>query len=369
MATGGGDENSNPFSYRNFVKHKRFSNNDSTENDESDRNAPVMRLDLVDDEKSSINREDNPSTRRNRQGDNSFSLRKFLKTSSKSSNGHLSKLDLANDLPDFVQDHIPPSPNLSRQVQPGPSNVSLPDFALDSNPSPNHEPPMSNPAATIEPHRTGELPEILSDSQVQRNKDSSINGSLANENLRDYEIRRLREENDELRRQLEEARHCAQTQSKQVSEVLKEMEIIQQREREETAAIESVVQSVENNLDTATKRAQKAETELTQSKQLIKQLNNRLSELQIENRTLRAGKSVQSNEAIKEKVRNASEQLNSAAITAKATLQQLMGGVDQIKLISEVLASVDKITDASIPTDDYVDSKTYTTGAYGESID
>lgn len=54
MATGGGDENSNPFSYSNFVKNKGFSKKDNKDNKENNRNTPVMRPDLVDDEKSSV---------------------------------------------------------------------------------------------------------------------------------------------------------------------------------------------------------------------------------------------------------------------------------------------------------------------------
>lgn len=98
---------------------------------------------------------------------------------------------MANDLPDFVQDHIPPPPSSSRQPLPVSTNVSLPDFALDSNPSPGQVPPVDNPAANSEPRRTGELPEILSDSQVQMNKEISVNGSSGNENLIEYENRRV----------------------------------------------------------------------------------------------------------------------------------------------------------------------------------
>lgn len=52
-----------------------------------------------------------------------------------------------------------------------------------------------------------------------------------------------------------------------------------------------------------------------------------------------------------------------------SSYRQLMCGVDQIKLVAEVLASVDKITDASIPTGNYSDSKIDEAGAFGGSVD
>ena len=64
---------------------------------------------------------------------NPFSFKKFLQPDNKSkpSTGptSLKTLDLANDLPDFVQDHY--SGNDSPRSRP-PVDVPLPDFALDS---------------------------------------------------------------------------------------------------------------------------------------------------------------------------------------------------------------------------------------------
>ena len=73
--------------------------------------------------------------------ENPFSFKKFLQTNPNTSGARpksaanasiLSKLDLANDLPDFVQDHFSgdSSRTLSRNI---PTDVPLPDFALDSN--------------------------------------------------------------------------------------------------------------------------------------------------------------------------------------------------------------------------------------------
>lgn len=82
--------------------------------------------------------------------ENPFSFKKFLQTGSggarpknRSGDPSLATLDLACDLPDFVQ----PVAETNRRPTRGSSDVPLPDFALDSNgslPMPNSHSSLSN---------------------------------------------------------------------------------------------------------------------------------------------------------------------------------------------------------------------------------
>ncbi|XP_013396761.1 serologically defined colon cancer antigen 3 homolog [Lingula anatina] len=316
--------------------------------------------------------------------------------------------DVASDLPDFVQDQFD---RQRLRDRPG-RDLELPDFALDTSvtnainlPSPNIDhgsgtnsnptipldidpvipldinPPIDRVPVNGHVHaaetgasggisndlilgnspRKAALPDFLSDSALGGSP--PFGGDWTTEGLPngdsiayhvtsgslELEVRRLQQENAALRQQLEDARQQAEVESRRVAKILKEKEATQKRESEETAALEKMVQQVEANLETTTQRAVRAESKVASLKQDVKNLQGQISSLTAENTALRSGDNLHG--AMREKARYASEQIKAAATNAELSLKHLLGGVDSMKLVANMLAHIDMVTEQP-PTGD-----------------
>ncbi|CAC5415065.1 SDCCAG3 [Mytilus coruscus] len=375
--------------------------------DSSNKNRRKDRATLVisDDEKPVNTSSSNQRPKKKKNGDaNPFSFKKFLSGSSSSAGarpktynntqniGNSSPRvapDFASDLPDFVQNHFSDHTH----------DLNLPDFAISSQPSNitglnshNNEAPGDNiysaesdnhvnsdpePVAMVSGGTT-RLPDFLSDGILKNDCDHSdnristleINGDYELELRRIYsctleingdyelrrmstingdyelELRRLREENSMLRTQLEEARREAVTESQRCHKMKKDMEDLQKKEAEENTALENMVQQIEANLTITTKRAVQAETTVSKLQSDIKGLQKQVTSLRSENDLLRSGDHGLAE--IRERTKYSSEQLASAANTAEQSLKQLLQGVDQMKILAQVLSSIDKISEEPV---------------------
>ncbi|ELU14689.1 hypothetical protein CAPTEDRAFT_224903 [Capitella teleta] len=158
--------------------------------------------------------------------------------------------------------------------------------------------------------------------------DSTECASPSNGLSEDLDVRRMRElteENSNLRRALRES----QLRVGQVELQMKQQAV---KEAEETQALEQMVQQVEGNLKTANSRALKAEQTIVQLRQEISILKANSADPQ---------------SIMKDKTKYAAEQLAATATTAEANLKQMMEGVKKLRLMSEILASVDSVTEES----------------------
>lgn len=389
MAEGGDENEDNPFSFKKFVS-PRDKENETTEEsehtmvngqvldilpdigDSSNKNRRKERATLViSDDESQIPIVSNTTTKtkKKKNGEsNPFSFKKFLSGSSTSSagggarpktfntqNSSGSRItpDLATDLPDFVQDHF------SEQAQ----DLNLPDFAVSSHlnntnlSSHSHNNEVSSDSANGENHTdnepvvmatggTSSLPDFLSDGILKNDCELHSENRISTFEVNgDYELelRRMREENSVLRKQLEEARKEALTESQRCHKMKKNMEDIQKKEAEENTALENMVQQIEANLTTTTQRAVQAENTVSKLQTEVKGLQKQLTSLRSENELLRSGDHGLAE--IRERTKYSSEQLMSAANTAEQNLKQLLQGVDQMKMLAQVLSSIDKITE------------------------
>ncbi|XP_076112947.1 uncharacterized protein LOC143080795 [Mytilus galloprovincialis] len=395
MAEGGDENEDNPFSFKKFVVPKEAEQNKSEEDitpthngqvldilpdigDSSNKNRRKDRSTLVisDDEKTVNTSSSNQRPKKKKNGDaNPFSFKKFLSGSSSSAGarpktynntqniGNSSPRvapDFASDLPDFVQNHFSDHSH----------DLNLPDFAISSQPSNNtglnshnnedsgeniysaeNDNHVNSEPVTMVSGGTTRLPDFLSDGILKKDCDHSNHGDNRISTLEvngDYELelRRLREENSMLRTQLEEARREAVTESQRCHKMKKDMEDLQKKEAEENTALENMVQQIEANLTITTKRAVQAETTVSKLQSDVKGLQKLVTSLRSENDLLRSGDHGLAE--IRERTKYSSEQLASAANTAEQSLKQLLQGVDQMKILAQVLSSIDKISEEPV---------------------
>ncbi|XP_066289647.1 endosome-associated-trafficking regulator 1-like [Branchiostoma lanceolatum] len=271
----------------------------------------------------------------------------------------------STELPDFVQDYFLTDTKTAIPEKHLPSFFSDPEVPgiVDGTTGQNAQPldnvlgaglasveiPTVNPEAGSVESSVQEgpinLPDFLSDGAM-------CNGELEEEGQEsagaaagvDHTVFvQMEKDNRTLRRQLVEARRQVQSQTERISELQQQMSAQSKAEAEETAALERMVQQVETNLEVATKRAVTAEETIAKQKKEIKSLQARVSLLTQENSSLRAGDSPLT--GVREKAKSASEQLSTAAKNADQSIRQLLTGVETLKLVSDLLADIDKITE------------------------
>ncbi|XP_078607654.1 uncharacterized protein LOC144879765 isoform X1 [Branchiostoma floridae x Branchiostoma japonicum] len=190
------------------------------------------------------------------------------------------------------------------------------------------------------------LPDFLSDGAIcngELEEEGGQEGTGVASGVDHTVFVQMEKDNRTLRRQLVEARRQVQSQTERISELQQQMSAQSKAEAEETAALERMVQQVETNLEVATKRAVTAEETIVKQKKEIKSLQARVSLLSQENSSLRAGDSPLT--GVREKAKSASEQLSTAAKNADQSIRQLLTGVETLKLVSDLLADIDKITE------------------------
>ncbi|XP_075558120.1 endosome-associated-trafficking regulator 1-like isoform X3 [Dermacentor variabilis] len=145
-------------------------------------------------------------------------------------------------------------------------------------------------------------------------------------------IERLEEKNKQLQRHLEEAQKVNKEQSKRLKSLEEQLVLQQAREREETAALERMVQQVECNLKTALERASTAEELAYSLKQEVKALQARCKHLEM-----------QQNRDLSEMTSDLSCKLRTAADSAEGSLRSLLEGVKHLRLYSEIVESWNKV--------------------------
>lgn len=161
----------------------------------------------------------------------------------------------------------------------------------------------------------------------------------ANSFSRTSPMQQLQEENMCLRRSLKDLHKSSSVYQERIQQLSEELVCRRREEEKETQALESMVQSVEQNLHLMTKRAVKAENSVSKLKQelqllqVIKSENERLLAEQLDTMT-----------AMKHNAQAAAEYLGKTTTQARSSIKQLMGEAENLHLVSQLLQSIDKIS-------------------------
>ncbi|XP_072520878.1 endosome-associated-trafficking regulator 1 [Salminus brasiliensis] len=174
--------------------------------------------------------------------------------------------------------------------------------------------------------------------------DISYHTKISSTENRIRDQQKLREENSLLRKQIRELIKKSETDSTKIRQLKDELHNRKLQEEREAKALETMVQSVEQNLQLMTKRAVKAENNLSKLKQEVQQLQSQLDTCKCENERLRAGESAALS-TMRHNAHMASEYLNKAARDAETSIKQLLTGREALCLVSQLLGSIDKITE------------------------
>jgi rubrerythrin len=134
-------------------------------------------------------------------------------------------------------------------------------------------------------------------------------------------------------------------QNKKILKLEKRLNELMHKEEKENKTLELVVQQVENNLLKTTERAIKSEKN-------CESLNNELNEMKAKYKVLNQenliikNSLIQSKCDIKDSINDIVFKLNRASDSAEKSLNVLLSGCNELKLISNCLESLGKITDA-----------------------
>ncbi|XP_062873996.1 endosome-associated-trafficking regulator 1 [Trichomycterus rosablanca] len=199
--------------------------------------------------------------------------------------------------------------------------------------------------------------DFLPDTRFHRKSTGSYEGDVetsvidvtfqAKKNSTDNVVRdqqKLREENSQLRRYIRELIKKSEADSAKISQLTDEMHNRKMQEEREAKALETMVQSVEQNLQLMTKRAIKAENNLLRLKQEVQQLQGQVESYKCENERLRAGESAALH-TMRQNAQVASEYLHKVTQDAESSIKQLLTGRETLCLVSALLSSIDKITE------------------------
>ncbi|XP_073496267.1 endosome-associated-trafficking regulator 1 [Phyllobates terribilis] len=152
------------------------------------------------------------------------------------------------------------------------------------------------------------------------------------------------EENNYLKRKIQELRNLNESQAEKVKHFERKLEEKILEEQKEAQDLESMVQQVEANLQMMTKRAAKAEGNVTKLKQEVTLLQIQLNTYKAENEALRRGETAGMN-AVKQNASLALENLHKAVSGAQASIKQLLTGAEALNLVADLLRSIDKIAE------------------------
>ncbi|KAF7643325.1 hypothetical protein LDENG_00241460 [Lucifuga dentata] len=160
---------------------------------------------------------------------------------------------------------------------------------------------------------------------------------------RSSHMQQLKQENTFLRRNVSELQKKLEVSERRVAQLSEEL--VQRRHQEEKEAqdLESMVQSVEQNLQLMTKRALKAESSVSKLKVEVKQLQTQVDTYRLENERLKEAES-EVVMTMRHNAQVASEYLNKTASHAHSSIQQLLGEAETLHLVSQLLRSIDKMS-------------------------
>ncbi|XP_047237568.1 endosome-associated-trafficking regulator 1 isoform X2 [Girardinichthys multiradiatus] len=168
-------------------------------------------------------------------------------------------------------------------------------------------------------------------------------GSCRGRSGRSSQVQQLKEENTSLRRTLRELQRRADLHQCRVSELSEELLQRRRQEEKEARDLESMVHSVEQNLQLMTRRAVKAENTVSRLKAELQQLQVEVDSLRSENNRLNAAES-QVVMTMRQNAQVASEYLNKSASHAHSSIRQLLEEAETLRLVSHLLQSIDKIS-------------------------
>ncbi|XP_008334607.1 endosome-associated-trafficking regulator 1 isoform X2 [Cynoglossus semilaevis] len=160
---------------------------------------------------------------------------------------------------------------------------------------------------------------------------------------RSNQIQQLKEENLLLKRSIHELQRNSEANERRLMELSEELLHRRRREEKEAQDLESMVQSVEQNLHLMTKRALKAENTVAKLKAELLQLQVEVDSLRSENHSLKLEES-QAIVTMRQNAQVASEYLNRTAVNAHTYIRQLLGEAETLHLVSQLLQSIDKIS-------------------------
>lgn len=145
-----------------------------------------------------------------------------------------------------------------------------------------------------------------------------------------------------LRRTVRELQRRSEANDRRVLELSEELLQRRRQEEKEAQDLESMVHSVEQNLQLMTKRAVKAENSVSKLKVELQQLQVEVDSLRSENDRLKAESEVVM--TMRHNAQVASEYLNKTASHAHSSICQLLREAETLRLVSQLLQSIDKIS-------------------------
>nr|XP_046242410.1 endosome-associated-trafficking regulator 1 isoform X5 [Scatophagus argus] len=160
------------------------------------------------------------------------------------------------------------------------------------------------------------------------------------------QIQQLKEENVSLRRTIRELQRRSEASERRVLELSEELFQRRRQEEKEAQDLESMVHSVEQNLHLMTRRAVKAENCVSKLKVELQQLQVEIDSLRSENDSLKAAES-ELVVTMRQNAQVASEYLNKTASHAQSSIRQLLGEAETLRLVSQLLQYIDKISNLS----------------------
>ncbi|XP_056448080.1 endosome-associated-trafficking regulator 1 isoform X3 [Gadus chalcogrammus] len=156
-------------------------------------------------------------------------------------------------------------------------------------------------------------------------------------------MQQLQEENMVLRRSVSDLHKSSSAYKERIQQLSEELIRRGHEEEKEAQALESMVHSVEQNLQLMTKRAVKAESGVSKLKQELQQLQGHMEIIKLENERLLA-EQLETMKAMKQNARTAADYLGKTAIQARSSIKQLLGEAENLHLVSQLLQSIDKIS-------------------------
>lgn len=202
------------------------------------------------------------------------------------------------------------------------------------------------------------LPDFLSDGAALSASSLGLASSMTSSTHDDLlsQIRMLQEQNTCLKRDLAAEKQRCSDKNQRLSQLQIDLERQKKKEAEETKVMEKAVLQVEENLVATTKRAVQAEATVVKLKQEIKTLQSQVKVLTLENKSYQSGDGGLSD--IRERTKYTAEQLHSASAAAERNIKELSAGVEKLKLLSQVLSSLEKVTEVKPELSPEKDSST-----------
>lgn len=282
-------------------------------------------------------------------------------------------LDFSFDLP---RRRVTPPPELPPDLTENNSTGPRSGFYF-SDMDRNHSPPPSGSAAD-KIHR---LPDFLSDGPIHSSgrladvtQDTPhFNSPDAEASHQQQRLQLERQENERLRREIEDNRRIITEQARRIKELEKTVETAKS-----SATLAQTVEGFEGNLDQSYLRAATAETQVIKLRQKIKRLNSEIESLRQENDILKEegavggtgagvsdgacgggtssgggaggvpgssrGFSARHNPRRSfSRAQELSHELRQAAASAESNLRQLLTGVDNLRMMASTIENIDRI--------------------------